>query len=143
VFSLTCDNVVTEVSLRTLECERMIAFSTEFRRHDIMNKVILKVGSPLLSFSRRKLSFLFQSSILKEIFSDIDWSNETLSLLMSPNSPFFQISTDGPSGSCQVNPFSSLSIARNDKQLKIQLPYDAGSSDIFIEFECTQTQQFW
>jgi len=100
--TLTGDECVTEINLRTFDCDDLVYFSTDFRRFDIYNKVIL------------------QAHILKESLSELDWSNENLTILMSPD--FFKFSTEGASGSCHI-----------------QFPRD---SPAFVEFDCRSTQIF-
>mmetsp|Transcript_42726 Transcript_42726/g.59892 ORF Transcript_42726/g.59892 Transcript_42726/m.59892 type:complete len:270 (+) Transcript_42726:94-903(+) len=102
--SVTEDSVLSEISLRTFDCEDLMFFSTDFRRFEIYNKVIL------------------HANILKEALMELDWSNDTLTVYMSPDHPHFQFSTGGAYGS-----------------FEIQFP---SSSEAFVEFDCRQSQQF-
>jgi len=43
-----------------------------------------------------------QSDSLKEALNELDWSSDTLTVLLSPDPPYFRLTTSGPSGSCQV-----------------------------------------
>ena len=43
-----------------------------------------------------------QSECLKEVFTDLDTSSEVLEMLISPEAPYFRLSTFGNSGSTQV-----------------------------------------
>jgi len=45
------------------------------------------------------------SEVLKEAFNEVDWSNTeaTITLLLSPGTPYFRLYTVGTAGSCQVD----------------------------------------
>ena len=43
-----------------------------------------------------------EAEFLKEAFNELDWSSQYVDLLLSPEAPYFRLSTWGPSGSCQV-----------------------------------------
>jgi len=63
---------------------------------------------------------VLQSEWLKEAFNELDWSSTDVSFLLSPDAPFFRLTTAGTMGSCQV---------------------DCGKdSPVFELFECRQTQ---
>jgi len=91
---------VTDVGLRTLEIEELL--NINFRSVPIFNKVIMK------------------SEGVREAFNELDWSSTFVTLLLSPDPPYFRLTTSGPSGSCQVD-----------------YPRD---SEVFEKFECQQTQ---
>eukprot|EP01087_Luapelamoeba_hula_P021465 TRINITY_DN7512_c0_g1_i2.p1 TRINITY_DN7512_c0_g1~~TRINITY_DN7512_c0_g1_i2.p1 ORF type:complete len:130 (-),score=24.90 TRINITY_DN7512_c0_g1_i2:201-590(-) len=63
-----------------------------------------------------------KSECLKEALNELDWSSDVLTVLLSPDPPYFRLTTSGPSGSCQVD-----------------YPKD---SEAFEGFDCTQTQAF-
>ena len=47
--------------------------------------------------------FFFQSECLKEAFSELDMTSEVLQILMSPDKPYFRLSTFGNAGSTHVS----------------------------------------
>lgn len=49
------------------------------------------------------LLFLLQSECLKEAFSELDMTSEVLQILMSPDNPYFRLSTFGHAGSTHVS----------------------------------------
>jgi cell cycle checkpoint protein len=53
-------------------------------------------------------------------FDELDWSSQQVSILLSPDPPYFRLSTVGPSGSCQVD-----------------YPKD---SEVFEVFDCSRFQ---
>mmetsp|Transcript_25953 Transcript_25953/g.65220 ORF Transcript_25953/g.65220 Transcript_25953/m.65220 type:complete len:280 (+) Transcript_25953:94-933(+) len=101
VLTLTNGSVLTLVELRILDSDGTA--DLQFNALPILNKVIMR------------------SDTLKEVLSELDWSNDAMVLLLSPDDPFFRISTVGPSASFQID-----------------FPKDA---DVFEHFSCTQTQQ--
>ena len=52
--------------------------------------------------------FLLQSECLKEAFSELDMTSEVLQILMSPDNPYFRLSTFGHAGSTHVRFLSSV-----------------------------------
>ena|SRR5690554_5522243 len=61
-----------------------------------------------------------EAEYLKEAFNELDWSSSEVTILLSPDAPYFRLSTVGPTGSCQVD-----------------YPKD---SEVFESFECEVTQ---
>lgn len=51
----------------------------------------------------RLLFFSFQSECLREAFDELDMTSEVLQILMSPDNPFFRLSTFGYAGSTHVS----------------------------------------
>ena len=92
--------VITHCGLRTLESEEVHNFN--FRASTIPNKIIM------------------EAEYLKDAFDELDWSSSLVTVTLSPEAPFFRLSTSGPNGSCQVD-----------------YPKD---SEVFELFECTETQ---
>ncbi|XP_072164089.1 cell cycle checkpoint protein RAD1-like [Diadema setosum] len=92
--------VVTDCSIRTLEPDEMLDFN--FCSANVINKIIMK------------------SDCLKDAFQELDISSEVIEILLSPDKPFFRLSTFGHAGS-----------AHSD------FPKD---SDMVESFQCTQTQ---
>uniref|UniRef100_A0A1B6GZS0 Cell cycle checkpoint protein RAD1 n=1 Tax=Cuerna arida TaxID=1464854 RepID=A0A1B6GZS0_9HEMI len=75
--------VITDCSLKTLEADDVLDF--DFPVSSVANKVILQSGD------------------FKDIFNELDNTSECVELLLSPDAPFFQISTAGVAGECQVH----------------------------------------
>ncbi|KAK5603017.1 ssDNA endodeoxyribonuclease [Crenichthys baileyi] len=75
--------VVTVCKINTHEPEEPIDF--EFSSSNVTNKVIL------------------QSESLKEAFSELDMTSEVLQITMSPNQPYFRLSTFGNSGNAHYD----------------------------------------
>jgi cell cycle checkpoint protein len=96
------NQVRTDCGLRTLETDGIPDY--HFRAVPILNKAIMK------------------SDCLKEALNELDWSSETLNILMSPDAPHFRLTTTGPNGSCQID-----------------FPSD---SKAFEAFQCTQTLSY-
>lgn len=61
-----------------------------------------KTCSVILAF------FYIKSSWLKEAFHELDMTSEVLEILMSPDSPYFRLSTFGHAGSAHVSSFSLI-----------------------------------
>ena len=57
------------------------------------------IGTPLCVI----LLFQLQSECLKEAFSELDMTSEVLEILMSPDKPYFRLSTFGNAGSTHVS----------------------------------------
>ncbi|XP_071447685.1 cell cycle checkpoint protein RAD1 [Hetaerina americana] len=74
--------VITDCSIKTQEPNEIIDFG--FTPSDVLNKIILR------------------SECLKEVFSEIDGSSDMLELLMSPDPPYFRITTIGECVESQV-----------------------------------------
>jgi cell cycle checkpoint protein len=100
--SLKDKDSITDVMMKTLELEPITDFQFHGRDITVTNKVIVK------------------SSWLKEAFNELDWSSSEVNFLLSPDAPYFRLTTEGDLGSCQVD-----------------CPKD---SEVFELFECRQTQ---
>uniref|UniRef100_A0A1E1X4X0 Putative checkpoint 9-1-1 complex rad1 component n=1 Tax=Amblyomma aureolatum TaxID=187763 RepID=A0A1E1X4X0_9ACAR len=74
--------VVTDCKIRTLESEGVMSF--DLSKDNVINVVILK------------------SESIKEVWSELDASSEDLEVFMSPNEPYFRLSTFGPAGTVEV-----------------------------------------
>ncbi|KAL3858199.1 hypothetical protein ACJMK2_012801 [Sinanodonta woodiana] len=94
------DGVLTDCSIKTLEPDEVLDFN--FLSTNVINKIIMK------------------SECLKEAFSELDMTSEVLQILLSPDPPYFRLSTFGNSGSTHSD-----------------FPKD---SDMVESFQCTQTQ---
>ncbi|XP_038059027.1 cell cycle checkpoint protein RAD1-like [Patiria miniata] len=94
------NGVVTDCSIKTLEPEETLDFN--FCGANVINKIIMK------------------SECLKDAFQELDMTSEVLEILMSPDKPYFRLSTFGNAGS-----------AHSD------FPKD---SDLVESFQCTKTQ---
>ncbi|KAL0134812.1 hypothetical protein PUN28_001526 [Cardiocondyla obscurior] len=93
------DSVITDCSLRTLEVETMLDF--HFKPEDVVNKVVL------------------QTELLKDVMGELDSTSEVVELCLSPEKPYFRISTEGLGGVCHID-----------------LPHN---SDLIGTFQCTLT----
>lgn len=94
------DGVVTDCSINTVEPEELANFS--FSSADVVNKIIMK------------------SLALRDAFQELDMTSEFIQILMSPDTPYFRISTFGNTGSAHID-----------------YPSD---SDMVETFECTKVQ---
>ncbi|KAK3576131.1 hypothetical protein CHS0354_043099 [Potamilus streckersoni] len=94
------DGVLTDCSIKTLEPDEVLDFN--FLSTNVINKIIMK------------------SECLKEAFSELDMTSDVLQILLSPDPPYFRLSTFGNSGSTHSD-----------------FPKD---SDMVESFQCTQTQ---
>ncbi|KAJ1210433.1 hypothetical protein NDU88_005797 [Pleurodeles waltl] len=92
--------VVTVCKIHTQEPEETLDF--DFCSTNVINKIIL------------------QSEGLREAFSELDMTSEVLQITMSPDKPFFRLSTFGNAGSAHLD-----------------YPKD---SDLMEAFHCSQTQ---
>ncbi|XP_043926121.1 cell cycle checkpoint protein RAD1 [Protopterus annectens] len=92
--------VVTVCKINTQEPEETLDF--DFCSTNVINKIIL------------------QSESLREAFAELDMTSEVLQITMSPDKPFFRLSTFGNAGSAHCD-----------------YPKD---SDMMEAFHCTQTQ---
>ncbi|XP_042883005.1 cell cycle checkpoint protein RAD1-like [Penaeus japonicus] len=91
--------VLTDCSIRTQEADDTLDFN--FCNTGVINKVIMR------------------SECLKEVFSELDMSSDVLEILMSPDPPYFRLSTFGNYGTNHTD-----------------IPRD---SDMVENFTCTQT----
>ncbi|OCU02610.1 RAD1 checkpoint DNA exonuclease L homeolog isoform X2 [Xenopus laevis] len=92
--------VVTVCKINTQEPEETLDF--DFCSTNVLNKIIL------------------QSEGLREAFAELDMTSEFLQIIMSPDKPYFRLSTFGNAGSAHLD-----------------YPKD---SDLIEAFHCTQTQ---
>ncbi|XP_011140010.1 cell cycle checkpoint protein RAD1 [Harpegnathos saltator] len=93
------DGVITDCSLKTLEVDALLDFHLEAK--NVVNKVVL------------------QTELLKDIIAELDPTSDLVELCLSPEKPYFRISTDGLGGICHID-----------------LPHD---SDLVDTFQCTST----
>ncbi|XP_076815612.1 cell cycle checkpoint protein RAD1-like [Clavelina lepadiformis] len=100
VITLEEDGAVTGCSIKTQEPDQTLDF--EFSAANVINKVIMK------------------AECLKEAFNELDVTSEVLQITMSPDHPFFRLST-----------FGTLGQSHHD------IP---NTSDMVEFFECNQTQ---
>jgi cell cycle checkpoint protein len=96
------NDVLTDCGIRTLDAEPLMNFN--LRGAPIISKVIMNAES------------------LKDAFGELDWNNTSVNWSISPNIPYFRLTTDGVGGSCQVD-----------------YPKD---SEVFEVYECQQIQEF-
>lgn len=75
--------VVTDCKIRTLESEGVVNF--DLSKDSVINVVILK------------------SESLKEVWSELDTSSEDLEVFISPDDPYFRLSTFGGAGTVEVS----------------------------------------
>ncbi|EDO28618.1 predicted protein [Nematostella vectensis] len=92
--------VLTDCSIQTQEPDETLDF--DFSSSKVLNKIIMK------------------SECLREAFNELDMTSEVLQILMSPDSPYFRLSTFGHAGSTHSD-----------------FPKE---SDMVESFECEQTQ---
>jgi len=98
------NDVLTDCGLRTIEVEQTDYPVFNLRATEIFTKIIIK------------------SESLRDAFNELDWSNSTVILKVSPSAPNFRLSTSGTGASCQVDYFQE--------------------SEVFESFECKQAQSF-
>ena len=102
VLALEEDGAVTDCSIKTNEPDEILDF--EFASSNVINKVIVI------------------AECLKQAFNDLDTtSSDNLEIFMSPDQPYFRLSTSGDQGDSHHD-----------------IPKD---SDMVDFFECTQTQR--
>ncbi|XP_013416653.1 cell cycle checkpoint protein RAD1 [Lingula anatina] len=94
------EGVLTDCSIKTLEPDDTLDFN--FSSANVINKIIMK------------------SECLKEAFNELDMTSEVLQIVMSPDRPYFRLSTFGNAGSTHSD-FSK-------------------DSDMMEAFNCAQTQ---
>ncbi|XP_050023494.1 cell cycle checkpoint protein RAD1 isoform X1 [Dermacentor andersoni] len=83
VMFLEESGVVTDCKIRTLESEGVVNF--DLSRDNVINVVILK------------------SESIKEVWSELDISSEDMEVFISPNDPYFRLSTFGAAGTVEVS----------------------------------------
>ncbi|XP_071559205.1 cell cycle checkpoint protein RAD1 [Temnothorax nylanderi] len=93
------DGVITDCSLKTLEVDALLDFHLE--AGNVVNKVVLR------------------TELLKDVMAELDPTSELVELRLSPEEPYFRISTEGLGGICHID-----------------LPRD---SDLIDTFQCTST----
>ncbi|XP_011646863.1 cell cycle checkpoint protein RAD1-like [Pogonomyrmex barbatus] len=93
------DGVITDCSLQTLEVDTILDFHLD--TGDVVNKIVL------------------QTELLKDAMTELDSTSELVELCLSPEEPFFRISTEGLGGICHIG-----------------FPHD---SDLIDTFQCTST----
>ena len=76
--------VLTTCKLRTLDVEMPMSIG------DLMH-------------ATRVNQLIMSAAALKDAFGELDWSTSQVSLLLSPGEPYFQLSTGGKNGSCEVS----------------------------------------
>nr|QIC49982.1 cell cycle checkpoint protein RAD1 [Actinia equina] len=100
VLMLEEGGVLTDCSIQTEEPDEILDF--DFSSANVLNKIIMK------------------SECLREAFNELDMTSDVLQILMSPDNPYFRLSTFGHAGSTHSD-----------------FPKD---SDMVESFECEQTQ---
>ncbi|KXJ27827.1 cell cycle checkpoint protein RAD1 [Exaiptasia diaphana] len=100
VLMLEEGGVLTDCSIQTEEPDETLDF--DFSSANVLNKIIMK------------------SECLREAFDELDMTSEVLQILMSPDNPYFRLSTFGYAGSTHSD-----------------FPKDC---DMVESFECEQTQ---
>jgi cell cycle checkpoint protein len=74
--------IITNCSIRILEAGEILDFN--FCAANVLNKIIL------------------QSECLKEVFAELDSSSDLVEILLSPDPPYFRISTARTAGDTKV-----------------------------------------
>ncbi|XP_064459202.1 cell cycle checkpoint protein RAD1-like [Ornithodoros turicata] len=74
--------VLTDCEIRTLEASDVMDFNLS--KDNVINVII------------------FRSESLKEVWSELDTSSETVEILMSPDEPYFRLTTRGTAGTVQI-----------------------------------------
>ncbi|XP_014604783.1 PREDICTED: cell cycle checkpoint protein RAD1-like [Polistes canadensis] len=90
------NGVITDCSLKTQNPESLLDFHLE--EENVYSRVVLK------------------TELLKDILNELDPTSEIIELLLSPEEPFFRISTNGLAGICHI-----------------ELPHDG---DLIENFKC-------
>ncbi|PSN41823.1 Coronin-1C [Blattella germanica] len=85
------NGVITDCSIKTLEPEDVMDFN--FAASNVLNKIILR------------------SECLKEVFAELDTSSDLIEILLSPDPPYFRISTSGVAGDTKM----SFRVVRSSK----------------------------
>ncbi|KAJ9576900.1 hypothetical protein L9F63_006518, partial [Diploptera punctata] len=75
--------VITDCSIRTLEPEDILDFN--FQAANVLNKII------------------FRSECLKDIFAELDSSSDLIEMILSPDPPYFRITTSGTAGDTTID----------------------------------------
>ncbi|XP_066585996.1 cell cycle checkpoint protein RAD1 [Prorops nasuta] len=77
------DGVITDCSLKTQEPNELLDFHLE--PENVSNKVVV------------------QTELLKDILTELDPTSELIEILLSPDPPYFRITTDGIASICHVD----------------------------------------
>lgn len=75
------DGIITDCSLKTQEPEQLIDFYLE--RENVLNKIVL------------------ETALLRDVLSELDPTSDLIELLLSPDPPYFRISTGSVAGECR------------------------------------------
>ncbi|KDR12148.1 cell cycle checkpoint protein RAD1 [Zootermopsis nevadensis] len=75
--------VITDCSIKTSESEEILDFN--FSAANVLNKIILR------------------SECLKEVFAELDSSSDLIEILLSPDPPYFRITTAGTAGDTKID----------------------------------------
>jgi cell cycle checkpoint protein len=102
VLLLEENGVLTDCSIRTQEPEETLDF--DFCSANVVNKAILK------------------AECMREVFAELDMTSDVLQILLSPDSPYFRLSTFGNAGTTHFD-----------------IPSD---SEMMETFDCRQTQAY-
>lgn len=97
------DGIITDCSLKTQDPDEILDFHMETEL--VLNRVVLK------------------TTLLRDIWTELDPSSEYLELLLSPESPYFRITSNGLAGEC-----------------RIELPHD---SELICTFQCKKEASFF
>jgi len=101
VLMLEEGGVVTNCAIKTLDADEITDFNF--------------LGSPIIC------KVIMDAEGLRDAFSELDWSSPTINFLLSPNDPYFRVSTVSPLGSFEV-----------------EYPKD---SDLFEQFQCSSVSE--
>ncbi|XP_043463821.1 cell cycle checkpoint protein RAD1 isoform X1 [Leptopilina heterotoma] len=93
------EGIITECCLQTTEPDELLNFNLE--PENIVNKIYL------------------QTALLKDVLAELDPSSDSIELVLSPNAPYFKITTNGLAGDCTI-----------------EVPHD---SELVDSFECKAT----
>ncbi|XP_043463822.1 cell cycle checkpoint protein RAD1 isoform X2 [Leptopilina heterotoma] len=91
--------VALQMSYKTTEPDELLNFNLE--PENIVNKIYL------------------QTALLKDVLAELDPSSDSIELVLSPNAPYFKITTNGLAGDCTI-----------------EVPHD---SELVDSFECKAT----
>lgn len=75
-----------------------------------MCKNLMPILLRVLELLTKTILCIFQSECLKEAFSELDMTSEVLQILMSPDNPYFRLSTFGHAGSTHVSFYSNFNL---------------------------------
>lgn len=110
---------MTNCSIKTLEAEESLNF--DFDNSNILNKLIIR------------------SECLKEIFAELDTSSDVLEITLSPDKPYFRLSTFGNTGSYHV--WNALICIVLEFECPNMCCWDfPKDSEVMEEFTCSEPQ---